>query len=229
MSSIPNLLTRSTNQIDLMIPRKANISKYRIRGHRTLEGASLSPVILFEAQAGTHYRSPQMKRNRLGFVEDSKVGQTRITFDLDEFTSTSPFVPPDNNVVYLVVEDFDIASGSYTSPSPILIIPPTSYFGVQNSVVTVYGNAPGITATPGETPPGGSLAFGLPLYSASATLKNLDPANSLLVSFNAGMSMVPVSAGDVFEVNNGSIFDIFVASENGSSVPFTMTFSLMKV
>lgn len=226
-SSVPNVLSRFTGQIDMFIPVKANITKHRISVHNTLGGAFAGAISIFEAQSAKHYRSPSLVRQGIGYVEESTKGQTRITFNPDDYTSISPLVPGDDDILYLRVEDYDIALGGYLPPSMIMIIPQAQYFGVQDSVVAVTGSAPGISAVSGDPAPPTSLQFTLPLYSSTVTISNLDTTNTLLVGFNS--PMVPIAAGQVLPLVDGSIVDVAVAAAGGTAVDFTLLFTLSRV
>lgn len=226
-SSVPNMLTRRRNIVDMMIPTKPNVLRHRIRAHKTLDGAFSSSQVIFEVERGAHFVSPTLQKKGLGAYEDSKRGQTRITFDPEDYKSS--LVPGDDEVIYLRVEDYDVALGGYLAPGSILILPPEEYFGVQDSMLTLTGSAPGISATRGESAPTGALSFSLPLFSSSALVQNLDGSNTLLVAFGRGMAMSPVPNNGNFTLVDGSVVEIFAASENGSAVDFTMVFSLTKV
>lgn len=235
MSTIPNLITRARNRVVMTIPENPLISGYRIRGHNTLDGAFAGGVVMFEVKSGTRYRSPDLCRQRLGLVEGSLANITKIVFDPDEFAPLSANLPTDQQVLYLTVEDYDIALGGYQPPSTILVIPNARYFGVQNSALLITGCAPGLASppAPGDVPPTGALSFALPLYASNCQIKNLDPADDLLVSFDRGMGLMavsPVSSDPVgLSVDDGSVVEVHVVSRSADPVDFTGVFSLTKV
>jgi hypothetical protein len=231
MNTVPSLITRATNHVDLMIKQDVNVLRYRVRGHRTLNGAQFGSVAMFVADSGRHYRSVTLRQKGIGVVEDSKRDMTRITFDPADFQATSPSLPSDGEVLFLRVEEFSVATGGYLPPGQILIVPPAETFGVQDSTITVAGIAPGglLGAIPGSKPPPESLSFGLPLYSTSATISNLDANNNLLISFNEGMPMVVVKPNDEIVIPDGSVVEVFVASQAVNAVEFSMFFTLTKV
>jgi len=230
VSATSSLLTRSVHLVDLMIKKDPNILRYRVRGHCTLDGAFFGAVEMFTVQKGSHYRSHTLLVNKTGVVEDSKRGMTRITFDPDDFGPTSPSLPKDHDVLFLRVEDYSIALGGYLPPGQILIIPPPEFFGVQDSTITVAGTAPGgVGATQGANPPPGAMTFGLPLYSTSANITNLDSTNNLLVSFNEGLPMVAIAPKSSVLISDGSVVEVYVASSVANPVEFSMFFTLTKV
>jgi len=230
VSATPSLLTRAVNQVDLMLRRNVNVLRHRVRGHNTLDGAFSGSVEMFTVEQGRHYLSDTLRRGRRGVVEDEKRGTTRITFDPDDFGPLSPSLPSDGEILFLRVEDYSTALGGYLPPGQILLIPPAEHFGVQDSTITIAGSAPGgLSALSGANPPPGVMTFGLPLYSTSANIKNLDTTNNLLVSFNEGMPMVAVAPGDSILISDGSVVEVFVASQNSNAVEFSMFFTLTKV
>lgn len=230
MSSTPNILDRKVNVVELSIPVKPGVSKYRLRGHKTLDGAFVGTVAMMEAESGIQTRSPGLRvsgRNRT--MGETIRGYTRIALDPDEFTALSPSLPTDRETLFLRVEDFDLALGGYLPPGQILIVPPADYFGVQNSTISLFGTAPGLSALPGEYPPLGAMSFGLPLYSTSGEITNLDGADALLVSFGEGQLMASIPAGGSFPIDDGSVIEVFLASASGNPIEFSASFSLTKV
>jgi hypothetical protein len=212
-----------------MIPEEPNTSRYRFRGHKSLDGAFLGSAEMFEVLSGAHFVSPTpQSEGRTGAVEDSKRGQTRVLFDPNDYAS-HPSLPPDSEMLFLRVEDFDIAAQAYLPPGPILLVPTVYQFGFQDSTITIYGTAPGVSAVPGDKPPATSLIFALPLFTTSVTIVNLDGVNSLLVSTNRGTPMVPIPADGVINIDTGSISEMAVASENGNEVTFSMFLTMTKL
>lgn len=226
-STIPNVISRFTGQVDMFLPTKPNVLRYRVSVHNTLDGAFAGSVPIFTVESGRHYLSESLRKANIGAVDESKARQTRVTFNPDDFVGVSPLVPGEDDILFLRVEDYDIVLGGYLPPSTILVIPQQRYFAVQESVVALTGTAPGISAVAGEKAPPTSLKFALPLYSSTLTVVNLDTTNTLLMSFNGGM--VPVNAEQVIPLVDGSITDVSVASDSGNAVDFTMMFTLTRV
>lgn len=225
----PNLLTRSTNLVDLRIKQDVNVTGYRVRGHKTLNAAFAGSTAMFTVDRGRHYLSPTLRRNKTGVVADTKRGTTRITFDPDDFGPLSPNFPTDNEMLYLRVEDFSVALGAYLPPGQILLIPPAIHFGIANSAITVSGTAPAnLGAIQGEKAPPGSMSFGLPLYSPIGSIQNLNGPDNLLVSFREGMPMDSIAPGGTLLIPRGSIVEVLVASQGVNPVNFSMIFTLTR-
>lgn len=230
MISVPNVSRRRPKVIEFFINNKPDVTKYRIRVHRTLDGAFTGSVAIFEVEKGTHYLSRRLRqRGFRGSFYTSLGNTTKATIDIDDFTSVSSVVPNDRETVYMRVEDFRPAAGGYTAPGQILVVPPFEFFGMVNSVVAVTGSAPGISAVVGDSPPPTALCFAMPLATKSVTLLNLDPANNLLISTNEGGAMIPIVPQRPFEISDGSIVELYAASSTGAAVNFSATFTLDKV
>lgn len=228
MKRAPILDRRVSNLVTLRVPVDPNVTRLRVSGHKTLNGAAASGVNMFEAPQGEHFRSPEVARkglDRLGSPSTLRHA-TVLSFDPDEYQPLSANLPFDKDVLHLVVEGFSPALGSWLSPSPVLIIPPAEFFGLAQHSIPVSGQAPGITAVAGAIPPANALKFALPKASSHAEVVPLTSGETLMVSFHRGMPMAaaPFTAGTVDFAGNHS--ECYVASGSGTVVDFSINFAM---
>lgn len=226
MINVPRVILRRNNLVDLSIKRDPNISKYRFRGHNTLNNSFSSSVEMFEAHSGLHYMSRSIRRNKIGYVEDIKRGYTRVTFNPDDFAS-SPSLPVGSSTLYLRVEEYNNSLGMYNPPGPVIIIPPEDIWIRSYKTFVLYGSAPpSATQNPGENPAPDVMVINMALFTKSIYLRNLDPSIDIMYSFSEGGPMVPVPPNkeDMIEESSGDFMYICsndpfkVASANFSIV-----------
>jgi len=137
--SILNVIERSTNLIDLAIPREADISQYRLYVARFINDAydfagasakngvtgAAAPLLLATVGTGAGWRSPGLVRARRGIVEESIKGMTRIKVDLAEWYNpiTQPNCPGEDEVAYFRVQSFSDSANAWLYPGPIYVVP----------------------------------------------------------------------------------------------------------
>lgn len=233
MNTIPNLLDRFPNLIHFSVANDPNTLRYKVRGHKSLDGAFAGGTEMFIFERNKVFRSPSIRQKNLGLLDESRRGQTRAWFDLDDYQPLDPVnLPGDNEFAFLTIEEFNVAAAAYLAPTPIYVVPPAKFFGVRNSTITLYGTAPaGTNATAGALPPAGVLRIALPIYTSGMFLRNLGTVD-LLFSLDEGMPMapVPVPPGDsYFEIDTGAMDEIFLAANDaGTSAEFAFYFTLEK-
>ena len=232
MTTIPNLLDRYPNLIHFFVPNDPNTSKYRVRGHKNLDGAFSGGTDMFVFERGLVFRSPSIRQKNLGLLDESTRNQTRAWFDLDDYQPLDPVnLPRDNEFAFLTIEEFSIAAGAYLTPAPIYVVPPAKFFGVRNSTITLYGTAPaGTGASAGSLPPTNVMRIALPIYTSGMVLRNLGTVD-LLFSLGEGMPLAPIPAApsEPFEIDTGAMDEIFLAADHaGTSTEFAFHFTLEK-
>jgi len=222
MSTLPRLISRYDHRTEMVFRNPPGITRYRFSGHRTLDGAFAGTVNMFTVNCGTSFRSPTIVKNKWGLIDESMRGLTRVLFDQNDYSSLSPNLPTDEFALYLRIEDE--VGGIFQPPSPIYVIPPASFFFAENQTVTLAGNAPGITALPGEPHPGTAMVIVLPRTAPSISVINLNPIGSanLLVSFDKGLGMVPILPTDKVRTFEDAVNYIALASGDGNLAPFSL-------
>jgi len=223
MATIPRILGRYPNRVDLSLRNDPNILEYKIIANKTLSGASGGTVELFRVLRDRHYRSPSLVRKKLAMIDGSKRGLTMISFDINDFASSDINIPADDEPIYLQVQGYYIASGAFGTTSPIIYIPTSDVFNSIGKSLSISDSAPGITATIGSPPPAGSLAMTFPVGSQSLEILNLDAINALLVSYGANQPMLSIPA--MGTVRAYPVDEIYLASANAAAVGFSISAS----
>ena len=117
---------------------------------------------------------------------------------------------------------------------PILVVPSALSLGASTALISLQGMAPANTTSVAGVPPhlDYTVTIPLPLHitfirpAIAITVRNLDPAESLLVSFELGMPMLQVPHGETLQPGGGSVIpglsEIVLAAGGVSAVPFAM-------
>lgn len=229
---VPNVLLRSKNLIDLTIPVSPGVEAYRLKGSRNLNDAfgtaggvvGAGADLLFDVLTRSYFRSPSIERRNAGVVEESFRDLTRIIFDLEDYQGPGNNLPLDNEILFLRTLEKHVATGAFpgTDEGPILVVPPRGFFGLKKPGLTLSGSAPGLQGMRGMFPPAGSMHLVLPAYAESITIMNLNPTNSLLISFGQGMPLMEITGLSSISPD-GEFGEIFIVSPlNGSAVDFSI-------
>jgi len=228
MSTLPRLISRYSNRVEFVFRDLAGVTRYRISGHKTLNGAYAGTVNMFTVNAGTSFRSPTITANGWGLIDECSRGLTRVMFSPDDYSGLSANLPTDNFALYLRVEDE--VGGVWQPPSPIYVLPPESFFTTKSQTVTLAGNAPGITAIAGEPPPSTSLFVALPKTASVVEANNLNAGGgaNLMVCFNEGMGMAPIIPSSESTTFDDAVRMIILASSSGVVTPFALFCSMDK-
>lgn len=222
-------LDRSRDLVDLSIPEKAGVTKYRLRAHYNLNDAYGSTngvggsgtVALFDVTAGTFFRSRSVALRGLR-AEESFRERTRIQFDPADYHTPGSGLPLNEDMIFLRVQEYSTATGAFLPEGPIKILPPPGFFKEQFPALTLAGKAPGVTAVAGGVPPAGSMHLVFPRYVKDVFIFNLNPSNSLLVSYGRRMPMMEI-AGLTSIAPDGEFNEMYLASPlTGAAVEFSI-------
>jgi len=237
------IIQRSTDFVDLAVRSTPEMKRLRLWGARTLNDAYGNLVgsgvggaggsILQEVDAGQIAQTLEVtKRWR---VEESRRGLTSFQFDVRDFGSPSS-IGSDDEYLFVRVQEMrkttnawlQVAAGpnaGWDIQGPIMPIPPAIQFGLGGMAMTLTGTAPaGTLCTPGHTPNIDEtvtvplpmhIAFPRPSYLAS--IRNIDPAQTLLFSFGLGMPMSPLPPlTETSSFGTPAIYELVLAGEAGA-------------
>jgi len=112
------LLERSRNLVHVYLRDDPQVVGYQFWGHRTVNDAygdplnsgvgGAGPMAMFQVARGGSYRSPTLRRKKLGLVEEIRRGTTHALFDVDDFATPgaggSP-IPEDGSWVFLRAQE----------------------------------------------------------------------------------------------------------------------------
>lgn len=197
----PNILDRAAGHITLQFRNDPDILGYRIRVSNSLVNAygaanglaGVGTTALFDVQRDQSYISRTLRQRGTAISGDTTRGQTRATYDPNEFVGLAATVPPDNQLAFLRVQlrtraapAFPVAADN-TNQSVILVVQDPQLSSVSHPTLTLGSTAPTLgTAVLGLPAPTGALAFRVPGYGESLTITNHDETNPLF--FATGFS-----------------------------------------
>lgn len=242
----PNVLDRSVGYTTLQFRNNPDILGYRIRVANSLDNAygafngvgGTGTTALFDVARGRTFISKKIRQKRTGISGDITRGQTRATFDPNEYFGLSPEVPPDSDLWFLRVQVTTASTGGYPlgfpggafpgttsifDESDILVMQNPGFFSVPRPALTLAGTAPDVGAVGGLPAPAESLRFHVPAFADAMVITNLGPG-TLFFSVGAGLPMIPISAGSTLSHSSGMKDEITLAG-SGSNPQYSVLVS----
>lgn len=241
----PGLVQRTADRIDIQIPHDPDAVAYNVWASSTLDGLYGAPTgsgilagpgrfRLFHVKAGSSYRSATIRQRGWGTADEARRGTTRALFTLADFPALG--VAP-NSQVYLSIQQVRAggavralagANIGFDITGPILVCPAAELMGMVESTLAVTGTAADMGAAIGSLPSafdrslngqgagnGPPMGIVLPRPSTSVTVRNLDDANPMLVSFGWNMPYVRLTAaasGKPEITTFGAVKEIYLSS-----------------
>ena len=146
-----------------------------------------------------------------------------ISFDPNDFASSSINLPADDEGIYLQAQPYNLIAAAFDTTTPIIYIPTTQVSNSLSKAFTIPDSAPGISAVVGNPPPAGALDMILPPGALSLEIINLDAINALLVAYGPDQPMMAIPANG--SVRAYPVTEIFLASANIAAVGFSISAS----
>lgn len=257
-SSRVGISRRSSHVVDLIIRNDPLVTDYRLWVSRSINDAygtvadsglaGSGGTMIMEAHTNRMVISPRIERNGQASVAEVRRGQTSFMFDVDDYIVPAGNIPSDSEYLFARVQEKRMALGwakvsalAIKNPDmpirgSILVVPNANFYGHAASVITLAGTAPagsdclaGIPPVIDQTvqkPMPMHIVFPRPL--AVLTIRNTDPASSLLVSFGLGQPMVEVPFGQSISPTGGGyslpgVSEVVLAMLGaGAGCPFSM-------
>lgn len=225
MSSVPRIVERYPNFVDLAFHNKPGVRAYRVSGANTLNTAFTGTTAMFEVTQDTAYRSPGLRRKRLGFLNESTRGLTRALFDPEEFFTVGGTLPHDNQMGFLRVEEQNLA-GVWRPAGPIMLLPPPTMYGISNPGIPLTGTAPNVAATTTGSPHADCMHVVFPKAAHMVTVRNLSGVNALFFGNDPGLPMmeIPVDVESMY-IEAGTDTQVFLRGD-GAAVDFVIYLSV---
>lgn len=240
MSSIPipNVLDRAAGYMTLQFRNNPDILGYRIRVANSLDNAyggfngvgGTGTEALFDVQRGRTFISKKIRQKRTGISGDITRGQTRATFDPNEYFGQAAQVPPDSALWFVRVQVTTAATGGYplgfpggafpgtfsaADQSDILIVQNPGFFSVPRPALTLAGTAPDVGATAGLPAPPEAMRLHVPAFADAMVITNIGPG-TLFFSVGEGIPMLSVPAGATLSHSSGMKDEIILAGSGGN-------------
>jgi hypothetical protein len=241
---IPSILDRSAGYMTLQWKNDPDILGYRVRVSNSLVnaygpfngvgGAATAAEAIFDIQRGQNRLSKAIRLKGLGVSGDTTRGQTRMTYDPNEFFDppTTTTVPPDSQLTFMRIQVRTTASptfpggvfpGTFTAAnqSNILVVQNPGFYSVPSPALSLYGVAPTVaTALPGLPAPPEAMVFHVPGSGEGVVISNHGVVD-LLVAFGNNQPLMIVAAGDSIYPSGGMGDQLIVCAAAGNP-PFSM-------
>jgi hypothetical protein len=233
MSFIPRVSERKKNRVILsMKTSDPDVVKWRIRGHKTLDGCITAPsLIVGEVKNGATYQSNSFQKS--GVHVDyhgsghrlQKEVETKFVLNLNDFKTGAAgtgVLPTDDQTLFLRAEPYRATVGAYDSTGGILIVPPVNRAGGNYPLLAVSGTAPGNNKDFGAYPASADLSLYFPRRSRSVNVMNNHATDGLLFALGEGVpfSLLTVSNSPFYNV--GEFQSVHLCSDTGNDIPFTL-------
>ena len=241
---IPNILDRAKQFANIQFINNEDILGYRLRVANSLDNAygpangvgGVGTTALFEVLRDRTFISKEIRQKGTAISGDTTRGQTRATFDPNEYFGLSPVVPPDNNLWFLRVQVSTVATAAVAGSvqagypggvfpgaatdadqSKILIMRDPDFQSVPRPALSLYGTAPSLaTAVPGLPDPPGAMVFGVPAFADAIVITNHDPALPLYFAVAEDQPLIQVDAATSISHASGMKDDLVLCSTGGN-------------
>jgi hypothetical protein len=236
----PSVLNRSTGFMTLQYVNDPDILGYRLRVANSLDNAygafngvpGVGTTALFDVGRGRTLITKPIRLKGTGVSGDITRGQTRATFDPNEFFGLSPEVPPDSNLWFMRTQVRTAASPAFPgtadniNQSIILIVQGPDYFSVPRPALSLYATAPGVTgATPGLPAPPEALVFGVPAFADAIVITNHDAALPLFFAASLEQPLMQIDPGTSISHASGMKDELVFAAAPGGNPNFSVLIS----
>lgn len=248
MIPIPSILDRSPGYVTLQFINDPNILGYRLRiadsldnAYGTFNGVAGSGTeALLDLNRGQTLRTKGIRQRGLGVMGDITRGQTRVTYDPNEFFNppTTTAVPPDNQIGFVRVQVRTVANPTFpggafpgtanaSDQSRIMILRDPRFQEVPRPALTLYATAPALaTALPGLPAPPQALVFSTPAFADAMVIINHGPG-ALYFAAARGQPLMQINANTSISHGSGMkdelvfcstvnpVFSIILSTVNG--------------
>jgi len=228
MATVPRMTYRYNRQIELTLRQKANVNQYQLGAANTLDTAFAGTTAMFRVASGGTFRSPGIRKRRLGHTQYCNRGLSWVMYDPEDYWPSAPAVlPHDSDISFVRVAEVDF-TGALRPEGPILVLPPAKFFSTPRPVLTLQGTAPNVAATPTGLPPTGSMHIIMPRFFDYCHITNKEPVggNSIWISFGDGMPEIEVIGGMSRDIYDAADHELLIRSEAGG-VLFDAAFALV--
>lgn len=229
---IPNVLERSNAFMLLQFINNPDLLGYRIRVANSLDnaygpdngvgGVGTTALTDLDTERGTTRITKPIRRRGTGISGDITRGQSRITFDPNEFFGLSPEVPADAQLWFVRVQVRTTAAPTFpvtadnTNQSDILIVQDPTFFSVPRPALSLYGTAPDIGAVPGLPAPAEAMVFHVPAFADAMVVTNHDAALPLYFAVGREQPLMQVDPQTSISHSSGMKDEIVIAASGGN-------------
>ena len=216
MPTVPRLLSRYTNLVELVIQDPGpDVSAFQFAASNTLDTAFAGATPMFTVLRNQSFRSPSIRRRKLGLQDGTLRGRTFVSYDPEDYWVPAGALPHDAAGSYVRVAEVS-AAGVTRPQGPIMIVPPPGFFTNTRPNLTFAGTAPNVAANAVGTPPAGAMHIVLPKFSDFIGLRNTG-SKTLYVGFREGMPEVAVPSGEIQQFLDAAVSSIYLRGDGGTT------------
>jgi hypothetical protein len=216
MSTVPRLTERSARLVELTFREKPQASGFRVFAANTLTQAWAGSTAMFTVQSGGTYRSPGIRRRRLGLTQYSNRNLSRVIYDPEDFWVAGGTLPHDAHQAYLRVAEVNPA-GTVLPVGPVFVVPQPTFFSTPRPVVTLAGTAPSVAASGIDVPPATAMHIVFPRFFDYCGITNKDGANDIFLSFNTGTPEIRIEAGASKDIYDAADSELLIRGDGGTA------------
>jgi hypothetical protein len=250
---IPNILDRAKQYAAIQFINNPDILGYRIRVANNLDNAygaangvpGTGTTALFEVLRGRTLITKEIRIKGTAISGDITRGQTRATFDPNEFFGLSPEVPPDSHLWFMRTQVSTVATaavagsvqagypggvfpgtGDNTDQSKITIMRDPDFQSVPRPALSLYGTAPALAgAVPGLPAPAEALIFAVPAFADAIVITNHDAVLPLFFAVSEDQPLMQIDPGTSITHASGMKDDLVICAAAGGNPNFSMLIS----
>lgn len=216
MPTVPRLLSRYTNLVELVIQDPGpDVSAFQFAASNTLDTAFAGATPMFTVLRNQSFRSPSIRRRKLGLQDGTLRGRTFVSYDPEDYWVPAGALPHDAAGSYVRVAEVS-AAGVTRPQGPIMIVPPPGFFTNTRPNLTFAGTAPNVAGNALGTSPAGAMHIVLPKFSDFIGLRNTG-GSDLYVSFREGMPEVVVPNGELQQFLDAAVSSIYLRGDGGTT------------
>lgn len=226
----PSVLNRSAAFMTLQYINDDDILGYRVRVANSLDNAygadngvgGVGTTALFDVDRGRTLITKPIRLKGTGVSGDITRGQTRATFDPNEFYGLSPEVPPDSNLWFVRTQVRTTGAPAFPgtadniNQSIITIVQGPDYFAVPRPALSLYGTAPDVGAVPGLPAPPESMVFGVPAFADAIVIINHDAALPLFFAASLEQPLMQIDPQTQISHASGMKDELVLAASGGN-------------
>lgn len=225
MSTVPRMTERSPRLVELVFHSKPGVTQFQVGAANTLDVAYAGTTPMFTFSATGTYRSPGVRKRRLGHTQYSNRGLARAHYDPEDFWVAGGTLPHDADLAYIRVAEVNPA-GVVGAEGPVYLLPPPGLYTNPRPALSTSGTAPSVTIPTTNLPPPEAMHLVVPRFVDNVRIQNLSGTDPLLVAFGVGQPLVsiPLETSETFY--DGAFSDLILCGD-GVAVPFDIRFSLV--
>lgn len=227
MSTVPRMTERSHRLVELVLTSRPGVAKFQVGAANTLDTAFVGTTPMFTFPADGTFRSPSVRKRRLGHTQYNNRGLARAHYDPEDYWTAGSTLPHDAHIGFVRVAEV-APDGTVGAEGPIYIVTPAHFFTTPRPLLTIQGTAPDVAASGIGIPPQGAMHFYTPRFFDYCGITNKEPVggNSLFISFGEGLPEIEIPPATTRDIYDAADNEVFVRG-GGGPVAFDAVFAVV--